>query len=113
MKAWIGAAGKADVDANVPMTQDMQVRVAGVTKVFTAALIMKLVEENKIALTDTVQKWLPDLIVPGTVPYSAQITVAMLLNHTSGLYDYVGDQYFTDLLLSDSLLCLAFRFHLR
>jgi D-alanyl-D-alanine carboxypeptidase len=98
---WIGAAGKADVGANAPMTPDMQVRLAGVTKVFTAALIMKLVEENKIALTDTVQKWLPALIVPGTVPFSAQITVAMLLNHTSGLYDYVGDQFFTDLLLSD------------
>ena len=98
---WTGAAGKADVDANVPMTPNMQVRIAGVTKVFTAALIMKLVEENKIALTDTVQQWLPDLIAPGTVPYSAQITVAMLLNHTSGLYDYVGDQFFTDLLLSD------------
>jgi D-alanyl-D-alanine carboxypeptidase len=98
---WIGAAGKADVDARVSMTPDMQVRIAGVTKVFTAALIMQLVEENKIALTDTVAKWLPDLIVPGTVPYSNQITVAMLLNHTSGLYDYVGDQYFTDLLLSD------------
>jgi D-alanyl-D-alanine carboxypeptidase len=98
---WIGAAGKADLDTNLPMAPDMQVRLAGVTKVFTAALIMKLVEENKIALTDTVQQWLPNLIVPGTVPYSAQITVAMLLNHTSGLYDYVGDQYFTDLLLSD------------
>jgi len=98
---WIGAAGKADVDANVSMTPDMQVRIAGGTKVFTAALIMKLVEENKIALTDTVAKWLSALIVPGTVPYSAQITVAMLLNHTSGLHDYVGDQFFTDLLLSD------------
>ena len=98
---WIGAAGKADLATNLPMAPDMQVRLGGVTKVFTAALIMKLVEENKIALTDTVQQWLPDLIVPGTVPYSAQITVAMLLNHTSGLYDYVGDQYFTDLLLSD------------
>ena len=98
---WIGAAGKADLDTNVPMTPDMQVRIGGVTKVFTAALIMKLVEENKIALTDTVEKWLPALIAPGTVPYSDQITVAMLLNHTSGLYDYVGDQYFTDLMLSD------------
>jgi len=98
---WTVAAGKADVEANVAMTPDMQVRLAGVTKVFTAALIMKLVEENKIALTDTVDNWLPGLLVPGTVPYSAQITVAMLLNHTSGLYDYVGDQYFTDLLLMD------------
>jgi len=98
---WIGAAGKADLNANLSMAPDMQVRLAGVTKVFTAALIMKLVEENKIALTDTVQQWLPALIVPGTVPFSAQITVAMLLNHTSGLYDYTGDQYFVDLLLSD------------
>ena len=97
---WIGAAGKADLDANVPMTADMQVRIAGVTKVFTAALIMRLVAENKIALSDTVEKWLPAL-PPGTVPYSDQITVAMLLNHTSGLSDYVGEQYFTSLMLSD------------
>ena len=58
---WIGAAGKAELDTDVPMTPDMQVRLGGVTKVFTAALIMKLVEENKIALTDTVEKWLPAL----------------------------------------------------
>jgi D-alanyl-D-alanine carboxypeptidase len=97
---WIGAAGKAELETNVPMTPDMQVRIAGVTKVFTAALIMRLVEENKIALTDTVEKWLPAL-PPGTVPYSEQITVAMLLNHTSGLSDYEVDPYFIDLMLSD------------
>jgi D-alanyl-D-alanine carboxypeptidase len=97
---WIGAAGKANLDANAPMTPDMQVRIAGVTKVFTAALIMRLVEENKIALTDTVEKWLPAL-PPGAVPSSDQITVAMLLNHTSGLSDYEVDPYFIFLMLSD------------
>ena len=65
---WIGAAGKAELDTGAPMKPDMQVRIGGVTKVFTAALIMKLVEENKIALSDTVKKWLPAL-PPGTVPY--------------------------------------------
>jgi len=105
---WIGAAGKADLgDATLPtprppqaMKPDMQVRLAGVTKVFTAALIMKIVEENKIALSDTVKKWLP-VLPTGTVPYGAQITVAMLLNHTSGLYDYEVDPYFIELMLSD------------
>jgi D-alanyl-D-alanine carboxypeptidase len=93
-ETWIGAAGKADLgDATLGrdpqvMTADTQVRLAGVTRLFTAALIMKLVEENKIKLDDTVDQWL----FPGAVPAGDQITVRMLLNHTSGLHDHETTQ---------------------
>ena len=86
---WIGAAGKASLSANQAMTTDTQVRLAGVTKPFTAALIMRLIQENKLALTDTVEQWLPGQVIPGGDTTAAQkITVAMLLNHTSGLHDH-------------------------
>jgi len=103
-ETWIGAAGKADLGdaALVPprlsqaMTTDTQVHLAGVTRLFTAALIMKLVEENKIKLDETVDQWL----FPGAVPSGDKITVAMLLNHTSGLHDHETTQEFFSGLIS-------------
>lgn len=98
---WIGAAGKADLSANQAMTTDTQVRLAGATKPFTAALIMKLVEEGKLTLNDTVEHWLPGQVIPGGDTAAAQkITVAMLLNHTSGLHDHETTQQFTNQLYS-------------
>lgn len=86
---WTGAAGTADLASNQPMTTDMQVSLAAGTKLFTAALIMKLREQNKLDLTDTVDKWLPGQVIPGGDNAAAQkITIGMLLNHTSGLHDY-------------------------
>jgi D-alanyl-D-alanine carboxypeptidase len=92
---WIGAAGKADLAASQPLTTDMQVRLAGVTKLFTASLIMRLVEDGKLALTDTVEKWLPGQVISGD-----QITVNMLLNHTSGLHDHESTSEYRARLLS-------------
>ena len=91
---WIGASGKADLAANLAMTTDMQVHLAGVTKLFTAALTMKLVEENKLTLDDTVDKWLPFTVINGDA-----INVDMLLNHTSGLHDHETTPEFVDSLL--------------
>lgn len=102
---WIGAAGKGDLgDAALnrepqAMTADMQVRLAGVTKLFTAAFIMKLAEDNKINLDDPVD----NVLWPGAVPSGAHgelITARMLLNHTSGLHDHETTQEFFDGLIS-------------
>lgn len=56
------------------------------TKTVMATLVLQLVAEGKLALTDPVEKWLP-----GQVPGGAAITLRMLLNHTSGLFDYTED----------------------
>jgi D-alanyl-D-alanine carboxypeptidase len=98
---WTGAAGYADLAAGQAVTTDMQVNLAACTKLFTASLIMKLVEANKLALTDTVEKWLPGQVIPGGDQAAAQkITVGMLLNHTSGLHDHETIQPFEDQLFS-------------
>jgi D-alanyl-D-alanine carboxypeptidase len=60
-------------------------RIASVTKTYVAATILTLVRDGKLALNDLLSKW-----VPG-VPNTDGVSVKMLLNHTSGIYDYVAD----------------------
>lgn len=80
-----GAAGKAYLDGRA-MTIDTQIRLASATKTMTAALVMQLVEEGRLRITDTLGQWLPDV-----VPNASIITIAQLLNHTSGVYDHEND----------------------
>ncbi|MGV9776919.1 serine hydrolase domain-containing protein [Streptosporangium sp. NPDC003464] len=61
-------------------------RMGSNTKTMTATLVLQLVAEGKLALTDPVERWLP-----GKVPNGKAITLRMLLNHTSGLFDYTED----------------------
>jgi D-alanyl-D-alanine carboxypeptidase len=79
---WQGAAGWADVAHRVPMTPDVRSRVGSVSKLWTATVVVKLAEEGKLRLDDTVDEWLP-----GVFPDGKRITVRELLNHTSGLID--------------------------
>ncbi|WP_344928731.1 serine hydrolase domain-containing protein, partial [Streptosporangium carneum] len=61
-------------------------RMGSNTKTMIATLVLQLVAEGRLALTDPVEKWLP-----GKVPNGRAITLRMLLNHTSGLFDYTED----------------------
>lgn len=61
-------------------------RMGSNTKTMMAALVLLMVAEGRLALTDPVEKWLP-----GKVPGGGTITLRMLLNHTSGLPDYAED----------------------
>ncbi|MER6415282.1 serine hydrolase domain-containing protein [Streptomyces humidus] len=65
---------------------DDEVREASNTKTVMATLVLQLVAEHRLALTDPVDKWLP-----GKVRNGGAITLRMLLNHTSGLFDYTED----------------------
>jgi D-alanyl-D-alanine carboxypeptidase len=79
---WVGAAGFADVSAKQRMLPDARVRLESVSKLWVATLILQLVGEGRLRLTDTVERWLP-----GLLPYGNRITVRELLNHTSGIVD--------------------------
>ncbi|WP_329571247.1 serine hydrolase domain-containing protein [Kitasatospora sp. NBC_01266] len=61
-------------------------RMGSNTKTMMATIVLQLVAEGRLALTDPVEKWLP-----GQVPNGRAITLRMLLNHTSGLFDYTED----------------------
>jgi len=82
-QTWLGASGVADTQSGEQLDPSMEIRIGGITKMFTAALILKLAEEGKLKLSDSVDYWLP-----GAMPNSGQITVAMLLNNTSGIFDH-------------------------
>ena len=81
-ETWQGAAGLADSTSNTPMTSDMRIRLASITKPLTAVLTMKLVEDELLQLNDTVEDYLP-----GQLPQADEITVKMLLNHSGGIAD--------------------------
>ncbi|MFD5227872.1 serine hydrolase domain-containing protein [Streptomyces qaidamensis] len=83
---WTGASGVADVATGRPVTPDMRQRVGSISKTFTAVGVMQQVERGRIRLDAPVGDYLPELI-PGE--RGREITVRMLLNHTSGIGDYV------------------------
>jgi CubicO group peptidase (beta-lactamase class C family) len=74
--------GLADVEKKTPITAETKFRIGSVTKQFTAAAIMKLAEEGKLAISDPLAKYFPD------VPNAKAITLRHLLTHTSGLHSY-------------------------
>ncbi|MET9564241.1 serine hydrolase domain-containing protein [Streptomyces tauricus] len=61
-------------------------RMGSNTKTMVATVVLQLVAENRLRLTDPVEKWLP-----GVIPNGNAITLRMLLNHTSGLFNYTYD----------------------
>ncbi|MFX0064383.1 MAG: serine hydrolase domain-containing protein [Candidatus Hermodarchaeota archaeon] len=81
---WLGASGMSDPINSVPITSDMLFYIGSITKNFMAALILKLSEEEKLSLEDPLHKWLPKY-----KNINSEITVRQLLNHTSGIFDYV------------------------
>jgi len=89
-EVWRGAAGVADVTTGRPVTAGMRHRVGSITKTFTAAAVLQQGEEGRIGLDTPVGRYLPAL-VPGE--RGDAITVRMLLDHTSGLAEYLPYAY--------------------
>jgi CubicO group peptidase (beta-lactamase class C family) len=77
------AFGLADVEAGVVATAQTNYRLASVSKQFTAAAILLLVADGRLAVTDLASKHLPEL-----PPHASGVTVRHLLTHTSGIRDY-------------------------
>ena len=80
------AYGLANIELNVPATPETVYQIASTTKTFTATAVLKLVEEGKLSLDDSVTKWLPE----APAAWSG-VTVRHCLTHTSGLPDIVVD----------------------
>ncbi|HEU4325217.1 MAG TPA: serine hydrolase [Roseiflexaceae bacterium] len=88
---WSGSSGVAARGQDVPMTPDTRVRIASISKIFTAVVVLQLAQEGKLDLEAPLSTW-----VPGLVPEAERITVRQLLQHTSGLYDYLEDVNFVN-----------------
>lgn len=92
------ASGVADLETGRPMTADMHFRVGSVTKTFVATVALQLVEEGVLALDQPIEQ-----VLPGLVPNGDQITLRMLLNHTSGLFNYTNDPTISQSIYGDPL----------
>lgn len=85
-----GTSGVADLQAGGPVSVDGYFRMGSNTKTFVSVVLLQLVGEGRLALDDTVERWLPG-VVTGNGNNGTAITVRQLLQHTSGLYDYTND----------------------
>jgi len=97
------AFGYRDFRTLAPMDTAAVFELASVSKTFTAAAILRLVQEGKIGLEDTVTHFITGL------PYEG-ITIRHLLNHTSGLPDYqaVMDQYWDKSKVAGNADCIEY-----
>jgi D-alanyl-D-alanine carboxypeptidase len=79
-------AGVADLATSRPIAARDRYRIASLTKTYTATVVLQLVAEGKLRMSDSVERWLP-----GLVPNGRNITIRHLLGHTSGLFDFEKD----------------------
>lgn len=86
MKIFSKGYGWADRDRKIPFSSSTPASMGSITKAFTAAAIMKLVEMKKISVNDPLKKFFPD--VPAD---KAGITIHQLLTHSSGFHEFLQD----------------------
>ena len=104
------AYGMANLDHDVALSPSSVFHVASVSKQFTAAAILLLVEDGKLALDDDVRKHVPEL-----PDFGNRITVRHLIHHTSGIRDQwsllglAGWRYSKDLITDDDVLSILAR----
>ena len=77
--------GKANLELKSPVTEETVFEIGSVTKQFTAALVMMLVEEGKLSLSDKLSHYLTNAPTGWS-----NITIRHLLTHTSGIKNYTG-----------------------
>jgi len=90
--------GLGDVARKTPMRAGDHFKIASLTKTYTATVVLQLVAEGKLRLSDNVERRLPRL-----VPNGRNITIRQLLNHTSGLADFENDPRYLKPYLSGNL----------
>ncbi|MEV0197924.1 serine hydrolase domain-containing protein [Nonomuraea sp. NPDC050691] len=82
---WAGSAGAAELGGSAKPPINGHVRIGSNTKTFTATLVLQLVAEGKVGLDAPVAGYLPEFGL------DERITVRMLLQHTSGLFNFTGE----------------------
>lgn len=78
------AVGVANMNTGVEATTDTLFQIGSITKLYTTALVLQLVDEGLLTLDEPIRKWLPDFKVRDAET-SAKVTLRHLLTHTSGI----------------------------
>ena len=78
--------GKDDIETNKKSTENSKYRIGSISKMFTSTLIFKAIEEKKLTLNQTIERFFPNLENAKT------ITIGNLLNHKSGIHNFTSDE---------------------
>jgi CubicO group peptidase (beta-lactamase class C family) len=90
---WMAGIGKADIKANTPVTIETLFRIGSVSKAFAALAALKLQEEGKLKLTDTVKQRAPDVIFSNPWEATDPVRLVHLMEHTAGFDDLHMREY--------------------
>jgi D-alanyl-D-alanine carboxypeptidase len=89
------AKGIANLEINEQMNDKMRFRIGSLTKTFTATVLLQLVDEKLLTLDESIERFFP------AIPNAKNITIRMLGDMTSGLYNYSEEKQFGDDMLAD------------
>ena len=97
---WVGASGKADLHNDIDMEPCNISRVGSTVKMLTATTILKLQEEGKLRLDDKISDYLQGDIID-KIENADKATIRQLLQHSSGIFNYIQDLQFQTASLND------------
>lgn len=87
-QTWYGARGLADRRQNIAVEPAHRFRIGSLSKLFVATVALQLVEEGTLDLDAPIGMWMPDV-----VPAADRMTLRQVMNHTSGLNDYLDNPF--------------------
>lgn len=84
---WTKSYGVTDIGLrSAPASRKTVYRIGSITKQFTALMLLQLVQQGKVRLSDPVEKYLPEIDrIQGRIPFAPPITLVQLATHTAGL----------------------------
>lgn len=88
-KSFSVSAGLADVERKAPMNPSDRMPSGSIGKTYVAAVMLQLVEEGKASLDDKIERWFGRDAWFARLPNAKDITLRMLMNHTSGISEHV------------------------
>lgn len=96
---WIASAGYADIENGIMMQPCHINKLGSVTKMMIGSLVWQLVQDNVLSIEEPISTYIPE--VAAKIEYGEDITLGMLLNHTSGVYDVAGNLNYNLAVIND------------
>lgn len=91
---YIASEGQSDIFNKINMSSTVNFKIGSLTKTFVSTIVLQLVEEGLIALEASLMEYIPELLEKYPLENFRKITVKRLLNHTSGIKDYIKNPAF-------------------
>lgn len=97
---WLGAGGYSCLATKTPILSNDLTRVGSTVKSFTAVTILQLQEQGRLSLDDKISKYLPQSMLKD-IANADQATIRQLLQHSSGIFNYIQDLRFQTASMND------------